>query len=47
MLKRSVLRGVWILCAMCNGSGTVPVDGDRRKGDRTCPNCGGTGQQAE
>lgn len=40
--------GVWVLCSMCQGSGTVPVDHrDPRKGDRRCPNCGGTGQQAE
>lgn len=31
-------------CHMCNGSGTVPVDHrDPRKGDRRCPNCGGSG----
>lgn len=32
-------------CDMCNGTGTIPVDvTDPRKGDRTCPSCGGTGE---
>lgn len=32
-------------CAFCNGSGVVPVDyKDRRKGQKTCPNCGGRGE---
>lgn len=30
-------------CGRCGGTGTVPVDGDRRKGDTSCNKCGGKG----
>lgn len=31
-------------CDMCNGTGTISVDGDPRKGEQTCPSCNGTGE---
>lgn len=30
-------------CAMCGGSGTVPIHGTRDS--KTCPNCNGTGRR--
>jgi DnaJ-class molecular chaperone len=30
-------------CDMCNGTGSIPAP-DPRKGEQTCPSCGGIGE---